>query len=600
MRTNTKLTAEKIINVIVFLLLTLILLSFTACDETSLIPQKDGKIKVTIATHENFSSSQNFLKIERGEDVTVTLTFSDGYAFDGCDYEDYVATGKTENTTDLTLKNVLYSSFVTIKVRVVDSGIFYRLNGGSLISGENADGFFEWETALEGRRQNTNIGEDIKREGYTLTSWNTKADGSGDRIGLGSRVTLPENEIIDLYAQWEKWIDGENFACEKVDDGIVLTEYLGDKTVEPFTIPEAIDGNKVVGIGEGFLTGGKSQTLILPKGLKRVEKGAFKQCAFKTLCFFDDLEYIIDGSFSNTKFSTLYINASIAPRYIGRTEVSEFTDRMDRLILNKDKKKIIFFAGCSMCYGLDSQTVYDAFDGEYEIINFGTMGETHAGAQMDCIAKFLKKGDVFLHAPEEAAPYQLMYYHTLEPNIYILCEGNFDLISYMDFTDITGVFNAFNRFNGQRLKADGGSYNDDTELHNEYGDVITERPYTGENKSYSDDYGYVIEYATEASITRLCDAYDKLVKTSGAKVYFSFGPVNYHGLTEEAKRFSEWKFFEDIYVNGLSKRGYRVISKAEDYLYEGRYFYDTDYHLNCEGVKIRTERLIADIKNALQ
>ncbi len=44
---------------------------------------------------------------------------------------------------------------------------------------------------------------EFTREGYTFTSWNTKADGTGDSYEEGSDYTLtPETDI--LYAQWEE------------------------------------------------------------------------------------------------------------------------------------------------------------------------------------------------------------------------------------------------------------------------------------------------------------------------------------------------------------------------------------------------------------
>lgn len=278
--------------------------------------------------------------------------------------------------------------------------------------------------------------------------------------------------------------------------------------------------------------------------------------------------------------------------------MTEFSDRMDRLILNRDKNKIVFFAGCSMSYGLNSQTVYDAFKGEYEIIDFGTMGETYAGAQIDCILKFLKDGDIFVHAPEPASPWQLMYSYSMESNVFLLCEGNFELISYIDMSAATGVFTAFTQFNSRRLQLEGGSYLDDCGLHNSYGDIITERKQTGKDTSYNEyEYTYMLDYVTQSSINKLCDEYDR-IESTGAEVMFSFAPVNYHGLTAEAIEQKIWESFENIYMNGLAVRGFKVISKAEDYLFWGRYFYDTDYHLNDLGVMMRTDRLIEDLKSA--
>lgn len=52
----------------------------------------------------------------------------------------------------------------------------------------------------------------IVREGYTLTGWNTQADGTGDTIGLGDPVVPVSNQIdtTTLYAQWQK-VDSRNF-----------------------------------------------------------------------------------------------------------------------------------------------------------------------------------------------------------------------------------------------------------------------------------------------------------------------------------------------------------------------------------------------------
>ena len=46
--------------------------------------------------------------------------------------------------------------------------------------------------------------------------------------------------------------------------------------------------------------------------------------------------------------------------------------------------------------------------------------------------------------------------------------------------------------------------------------------------------------------------------------------------------------------------GIPIISEVTDYIYPGRNFYDTDYHLNDLGVTFRTERLITDVKRALE
>lgn len=94
---------------------------------------------------------------------------------------------------------------ITVTVSTIgDTGIFYHLNGGhfrsSLLTG---DIFAKQYNLTHHLRANTSIGNDVcAREGYALLGWNTSPDGSGEHIGLGSRVTIPAKTTIDLYAEW--------------------------------------------------------------------------------------------------------------------------------------------------------------------------------------------------------------------------------------------------------------------------------------------------------------------------------------------------------------------------------------------------------------
>lgn len=579
-----------------FLFLVATLAFFTSCSNADKVNVPSDKVRITIADGREYSAEKNIFEVERGSNLEIELEFLEGFVFDSCDYKDYTVYYKDRLSVVLILSNVRYPSFVNITTRTSAEGVYYHANGGEFTNVPE-DYFLEWANAAEGRRQNTDTGENAVREGYTLTGWNTRSDGSGESVCLGGRITVPQGTIVDLYAQWSKWTSSEQFDYEEYQDGIKLTAYTGGYT-ETLTLPGEIDGKTVIAVDEGFARNTDINILIMPDTLKRIEKNAFVNCDIQTLYFFDTIEYVVNESFSGASIKTLHINARLAPRYLATSEVTEFADRMDRLILNRDKKKIIFFAGCSMSYGLNSQMVDEAFDGEYEIIDFGTMGETYAVAQLDCISRFLSEGDIFVHAPEPSAPYQLMYSYTMEPNVFLLCEGNFELISYMDMSDVSGVFTAFNIFNSIRMKLDGGSYLDDSGLHNLYGDINIARGTFGKDVSYDNyEYTYMLDYVTSSSISRLCDEYDNIA-AMGATVMFSFAPVNYHGLTASAIEQKIWETFEREYRTGLSARGYSVISSAEDYIFEGRYFYDTDYHLNDTGVVLRTEQLIEDLKNA--
>ena len=95
--------------------------------------------------------------------------------------------------------------------------IRYEFNGGSTSGTET---FFVEEILTHHLRPNTWNGSGLKKSGFTLYGWNTKADGSGERIGLGSRVTVKDCGEITLYAEWLKQIDVSQILYREIAPGI--------------------------------------------------------------------------------------------------------------------------------------------------------------------------------------------------------------------------------------------------------------------------------------------------------------------------------------------------------------------------------------------
>ena len=276
---------------------------------------------------------------------------------------------------------------------------------------------------------------------------------------------------------------------------------------------------------------------------------------------------------------------------------------MDRLILNADKKKLIFFSGCSFAYGVCSDAVNDVYGDDYVVFNMGMNGDINAAFQMDIMVNYIGKDDVFVHAPEEMSPSQLMFSYFVNNIMFIMVEGNYDLLSLADFSDNGGVLRAFFDYIELKDEMEPCSYSDGRyEDFNIYGDYIYERPYdeSTENErdvTYSDNaYCYAPELLTDGGIEKLVGYYDA-IEAKGGKVYLSYAPVNIsaRGGTEIEEKGYE---FAEKFESMLSVYGYEFISEVEDYMFLGRYFYDSDYHLNDLGASLRTERLISDLQAA--
>ena len=590
---------------IIFLLFGMIFCLFMACDQTdsSSSSPKEEHVNV-VAVNVNGAIFENEVSvIKRGEDLSLNFTIADGVVFDSCEYNgQHEIEEKGEGRYVLKLFNVQFDARITIKTNRLDGKVYYYLNGGSFVDETKKQDFFMVEAVLGHHlRFNTDIGKEIVRDGYTQLGWNTQPDGSGDHVGLGSRITINEKDSVALYAEWEKWSPNEyftyatnNFTKETGD--IILMEYHGPQTIDRLSIPGYINGKKVTFIGETFSQGLQINTLILPNTMHTVRIGSFQQSEIGEIFFFDNLRDVSNGSFGKT-MKTIHINAAIEPRYMGESDDSQFSEDMDRLMLNASKKKMIFFGGCSMSYGLNSKTVEDAFNGEYFICDMAVIGGTNAWFQYLCMIPYLNEGDIFVHAPEEMSSYQLLWRLRAQNRMFVCVESNYDLLAAIDCSRITAFFECFAEYNDARYLLKPSSYEAYNSNYNEYGDIIFDRPNAPDDADFGLAPLYDLRYLKDDAIKNLNYIYG-LMEERGAQVMFSFAPINRNALSEEDVSTQVWVLFENELRNGLEEE-YEIISTAEDYLFEGKYFYDTDYHMSSEGAAVRTQLLIRDIKIAM-
>ena len=356
MRSSCRDTKNRKLYSVIVLLLT-ICVFLCGCTQT----ERQNKVRVSIVDSVLFKAENTVAEIERGRDFKTVLSLRAGYEFVSCDYSDYTATEKG-GKTELTLKNIERPSRVTVTCRkkefqnVVDIDlkctVNYDFNGGT-----DAEGRTHCTvnySLTEHHRPNTIAGADVKRRGHVLTGWNTRPDGNGEHIGLGSRVTVRDGKEITLYAEWKKSIDGGQFLYRQAADGtLALTGYRGRGDIEPFVIPSEIDGKAVSEISSSFTTNmpcGEltSQTLVLPDSIRFVKSNSFLRSSFSELYFSDNIEDIDEKAFPRN-IKTFHINAFRKPCFQAVNNSIIFSDNIDRLILNADRRKLIFFLGVQLC-----------------------------------------------------------------------------------------------------------------------------------------------------------------------------------------------------------------------------------------------------------
>lgn len=569
-------------------------------------------ISVTIADSLFFTPSVSATRVKAGDDLTVTLEMLHGYEFVSCDYENYSVMPVGLGAVKLTLHDICVPSRVTVTTQLrqtdnsreeINCSVSYNLNGGDY---EGKSELTYNYTLTEHLRPNTWNGQGIKKDGYTLIGWNTQSDGNGEHIGLGSRVTVGDEENITLYAEWVKWLPEEDFLYRTHPDGTAaVTGYRGDGNEEMFVIPAEIDGyaiNEIAGSLTTNIPCGKiiSPILVLPDTITSISGGAFTNSAFREIYFFDNIEFIADNSFPYN-ITTYHINAALAPRYQAVNNSTYYADCVDRLITTGDKKRIIFFAGCSTAYGINSPMVQAAAGEDYAVCNLGVNGDINGAFQLEVILHYISEGDILVHTPEVMSAPQLMSSFYLDGRAFIMCEGNYDLLSIPDFSESDLIFRAYMHYVTIRNNEQECSYTDGrSEDFNIYGDYIYPRPYVEENESERDvsysanAYNFTPEMLTEDGIEKLTSYYDDAV-AKGAKVCISYSPTNGSSQTdvpvEEAA-----EAFDKRFRTLLSSFGYSLISDYRDYIFEGRYFYDSDYHLNELGAILRTGQLLEDLQ----
>ena len=575
------------------LLFALFLIVLSGCGKKT---EPETRIFVSILETPGVTVENNGQYIQSGEDVVFLLKMDDGFALANTDYDGKYQLSITGKTTKLTLKNVRYPKRVGLVLTETYGVIKYEPNGGV---GETTT--IVHDTANH-RRPNTSNGRGLfSRDGYTLESWNTLPDGTGERIGLGSRATVPQ-EGLTLYAQWAKWSDAHSFQWEHRDEGVVITNYHGQDAV--VVIPAVLDGEKVSAIAADAFQNCTMQGVILPETMVTVEDGAFQNCALETLTIFDSIENISDGSFLGCEaLKTLRINAVEPPYGFDYRRESWYADKVDLLIAAQDQKKIIFYGGCSIWYNLDGTMLTPLLEQGYQVVNMGINGVVNSMVQMQIIEQYLRPGDIFFHTPEISSPKQLLAHLQMEiekdDKLWCGLEYNYDLFTLVDLRSITGGITSFCDY--LSIKESATSYTetftDEQQSYcDEFGCIPFERT---ETKDVLDDEVHLnVSYMTDTAQKRLQEVYSRY-QQQGVRVYISYACTNMDSVPEEERGCAD--MVRDHYRKFFDKMDSAVlISELYDFLYVHEDFAETNYHLLSSAASRNTEIWLRDLQAQME
>ena len=544
-----------------------LILLCTGCGESAFSlfsPARAGRtVRVVIEDNPQMRVESSVLTVKEGSDLQFTITPAQHCTVRGTDYRDYSLDPAQDGQYICTLHDVLFDTVVSVLTEENPYTIRYEANGAAAaassgLSGTSGDvshagdvsnekiSYLEFSYPAAHLRVNTEQGTHLfERENYILTGWNTSADGSGQHIGLGSRVRVGRGEILTLYAEWALCNDESDFLYEKGANSVTITGFnggnsgtpeAGGEQARPQTPPEVADTSDVI---------------VIPSG-----------CTLSELVLFDSVSEITDHAFAGCEnLRTIRINACVPPVYSG-SYYDTFPDKFDRLAALSNDAKIVLFSGSSTRFGYDSAYLDDAFP-DYEVVNMGVFAYTNALPQLDLIRGQMKAGDILIHSPE------------------------FDAAGRQFCTTDAFDDKFFNMMDGQPVSSPS---------YNEYGDYIVYRPNAEDDAPIYDlPVNYTVgAFSKTAYIDPLNAVYDKFA-ADGIRVLFTYAPRNKSALSEESDSaalaaLDAW-LRESLHAE--------VISPIEDSLYPGRYLFGTDNHLSTDGVSIRSERIRRDLEEVL-
>lgn len=278
------------------------------------------------------------------------------------------------------------------------------------------------------------------------------------------------------------------------------------------------------------------------------------------------------------------------------TYYAALSKQYDRLC-SVDEPKVIVVGGSSVAFGLDSELFEELYG--MPSVSFGLYGSFGVKVMMDLSKANIRKGDIIVLAPEMTAESTTLYFGA--ESMLKATESRPDILAHIAFDNVGDVLAASWGF--ARTKVENIQTNEQFDLEgvyrasvvNEYGEIdkdIFPREGNILATGYLDEpVRYSAEDMTDEFVDYVND-YVSYCRMRGAEVYYSFAPVNERAVRSKDVR----KDTADYYEYLTQVLDCEVISDPYAYIYDYRYFYDTNFHLNDSGVVLRTVQLVRDLK----
>lgn len=535
-----------------------------------------------------------------GEDAVFTLKLDRGCSLTDTDYGGDFDISVSGHTATLIIRAVQYPARIQLHIASRYCAVTYIANGGQPAEGGELQQTKTYDLTSH-IRPNTSIGTDLfVREGYTLIGWNTESDGSGEAIGLGSRASVPDGHL-SLYAQWAKWSDSRDFTFRLEEAQAIITGYYGADDV--VAIPAELNGAAVTGVDKGAFDHCNAVSVVFPSSMRDIAPGAFKDCSLQSVTLFDNIQTVSDSSFQNcSELATLRINAIEAPFGYSWRKESCYADKLDRMILSQDRKRLVFYGGCSMWYNLDGFQAQQMLGDSYAVVNLGLNGTVNSAIQMQIMGAFLQDGDILFHTPELSSRQQLLIHTAMgdqDDKLWCGIENNYDLLALVDLSTVDGMFDSLCHYLSLKTAQTSYAQYYQDEYDQPYIDRFGCIPFfrSGTEKNLVDRVYLDPAFIDENAMDRL-EAYYAWFQSQGARVYVSYACINLNAVPEGQR--ANVALMDSLFHDAMEEMdGVALISDLEDYVYHTSNFFDTNYHLVSQAAKENTALWLRDLQSQM-
>ncbi|QTE23052.1 hypothetical protein [Polaribacter cellanae] len=290
---------------------------------------------------------------------------------------------------------------------------------------------------------------------------------------------------------------------------------------------------------------------------------------------------------------TVYVGETFFANYNHKIDYpAAIIDKYKRLDSLKDTSKIIIAGGSSSSYSINSKLLGKTF--LKPVINTSLAMSLGSRYHLNLTKKYLTKGDVILYIPE----YE--YYYGKE---------NGDDFLYTTLFYAPAIFKDFTQFQKKSFFKKAIRLSTKFYISLLKKKEATPTQYKRESYNYLGDNISLVSVNDSKIKAEKINRYQKLkskeisrkfvtflqkmnliCKEKDVQLIITFPPL-------EKSQFDN-HFLQDI--NELRKETNLIfVGDPTDYLYGADLFYDSSYHLNGEGRKIRTKKLIETLKNKL-